>query len=144
MITPNETMTIGVCKTTQTDLGTGYIQIILHNMVLSSSLTSLLMSAPASNSIWTMASSPLTQAYIRGVIPWCTSEGSEDTLVTLQLGFCLTDSPDVQGYVSWIKQIWSKCQGHHFCMTVNGCFTLWVWPSGFEYVQYLLCPTIPC
>lgn len=32
-------------------------------------LTSLLMSAPASNSIWTMASSPRTQAYMRGVMP---------------------------------------------------------------------------
>lgn len=31
--------------------------------------TWLLMSAPASSSIWTMASSPRTQAYMRGVIP---------------------------------------------------------------------------
>lgn len=36
---------------------------------VSRALTSLLMSAPASSSIWTMASSPRTQAYMRGVIP---------------------------------------------------------------------------
>jgi len=40
----------------------------------SRTLTSLLMSAPASSSIWTMASSPRTQAYMRGVIP-CGGEG---------------------------------------------------------------------
>lgn len=44
----------------------------------SSALTSLLISAPASSSICTMASSPRTQAYIRGVIPY-TNTGREQT-----------------------------------------------------------------
>lgn len=44
-----------------------------------STLTSLLMSAPASSSIWTMASSPRTQAYMRGVMP-CRQQRINKTL----------------------------------------------------------------
>lgn len=45
------------------------IVTLLHLTSGQLTLTSLLMSAPASRSIWTMASSPRTQAYMRGVIP---------------------------------------------------------------------------
>lgn len=49
-------------------------------------LTSLLMSAPASSSIWTMASSPRTQAYMRGVIP-CEREGGRRRVTGFRLDY---------------------------------------------------------
>lgn len=48
-------------------------------------LTGISKFAPASISIWTMASSPAAQAYMRGVIPFRKEKTNENKVIFLSL-----------------------------------------------------------